>query len=71
MNLIEAAEIIERLRGRAAHNGELDALKIARDAVLTIVSEGFATLEARLRADVQVIGEAGVASPGNGVVRGR
>jgi len=50
MELVEAAEIVERLQGRAAHKGELDALRIARDAILTIVSEGFTTLEDRLKA---------------------
>ena len=49
MNLVEAAEIIERLQGRAAHQRERDALKIARDAILTIVSEGFTTLDDRLK----------------------
>jgi len=48
MNLIDAAQLIERLQMRAAHEGELKALKIARDALLTIVSEGFSTLDDRL-----------------------
>jgi hypothetical protein len=48
MNLIDAAQIVERLQMRAAHEGELKALKIARDALLTIVSEGFSTLDDRL-----------------------
>ena len=51
MTLIEAAQLMERLQGRAAHTGELEALKIARDALLTIVSEGFVTLKERLKAD--------------------
>jgi hypothetical protein len=49
MNLIDAAQIVERLQLRAAHEGELRALKIARDALLTIVSEGFSTLDDRLK----------------------
>jgi hypothetical protein len=51
MTLIEAAQLMERLQGRAAHTGELEALRIARDALLTIVSEGFVTLRERLKAD--------------------
>ena len=55
MTLIEAAQLMERLQGRAAHTGELEALRIARDALLTIVSEGFVTLKERLKSDgVQV-----------------
>ena len=48
MDLMDAAQIVERLQMRAAHEGELKALKIARDALLTIVSEGFSTLDDRL-----------------------
>ena len=55
MTLMEAAQLMERLQGRAAHTGELEALRIARDALLTIVSEGFVTLKDRLKTDgVQV-----------------
>jgi len=49
MNLVDAAQTVERLQLRAAHEGELKALKIARDALLIIVSEGFTTLDARLK----------------------
>jgi len=49
MNLVDAAQTVERLQLRAAHEGELQALKIARDALLIIVSEGFTTLDARLK----------------------
>jgi hypothetical protein len=48
MTLIEAAEVIERLQRRAAHQGEVQALQIARDALLILVSEGHATLGDRL-----------------------
>ena len=48
MNLIDAAQIVERLQRRAAHEGELLALRMARDAILTIVSEGYSTLDERL-----------------------
>ena len=48
MKLMEAALLVERLQSRAAHAGEVEALKIARDALLTIVAEGYATLEDRL-----------------------
>ena len=48
MTLIEAAEIIERLQRRAAHQGEIEALQMARNALLTILSEGFTTLRDRL-----------------------
>lgn len=48
MNLMEAALVVERLQARAAHAGELEALKIARDALLTIVAEGYTTLADRL-----------------------
>jgi hypothetical protein len=49
MDLVDAAEIIERLQRRAATPTELTALRIARDALLTIVSEGYATIGDRLR----------------------
>lgn len=52
MTLMEAAFLIERLQGRAAHGGEVEALKIARDAILTIVAEGYQTLGDRLRRPV-------------------
>ena len=48
MRLIEAAFLVERLQSRAAHAGEVEALKIARDALLTIVAEGYITLADRL-----------------------
>jgi hypothetical protein len=51
MTLIEAATFMERLQGRAAHARELEAMQIARDALLTIVSEGFVTLKDRLTRD--------------------
>ena len=51
LTLVEAAQVIERLERRAAHERELEALRIARDAVLVIVSEGFTTLGDRLRTD--------------------
>jgi len=49
MTLMEAAFLVERLQARAAHAGEVEALKIARDALLTIVAEGYCTLGDRLR----------------------
>jgi hypothetical protein len=49
MTLVEAAQLVERLQGRAAHERELEALRIARDALLVVVSEGFSTLRERLR----------------------
>ena len=52
MTLMEAAFTVERLQRRAAHGGELEALKIARDALLTIVAEGYQTLGDRLRGPV-------------------
>ena len=52
MTLMEAAYVVERLQRRAAHAGEVEALKIARDAVLTIVAEGYQTLGDRLRQPV-------------------
>jgi len=48
MKLMDAALLVERLQGRAAHPGEVEALKIARDALLTIVAEGYTTLADRL-----------------------
>ena len=48
MTLMEAAFLVERLQRRAAHGGEVEALKIARDAILTIVAEGYQTLGDRL-----------------------
>ena len=51
MSLIEAATLMERMQGRAAHSKELEALQLARDALLTIVSEGFVTLKERLQKD--------------------
>lgn len=48
MNLMEAARLVERLQARAAHAGEVEALKMARDALLTIVAEGYTTLADRL-----------------------
>jgi hypothetical protein len=49
MTLLEAALLVERLQGRAAHAGEAEALRMARDALLTIVAEGYSTLADRLR----------------------
>ena len=49
LTLIEAAIVMERLQGRAAHAGEVEALRIARDALLTIVAEGYSTLGDRHR----------------------
>jgi hypothetical protein len=49
LTLIEAAQLIERLQSRAAHERELEALRIARDALLVIVSEGCTTLAERLK----------------------
>jgi hypothetical protein len=48
MTLLEAARLMERLEGRAAHAGEVEALKMARDALLTILAEGYVTLADRL-----------------------
>jgi hypothetical protein len=48
MKLMEAALLMERLQARAAHAGEVEALKMARDALLTIVAEGYVTLADRL-----------------------
>lgn len=53
MTLVEAAELMERLQRRAAHQGEIEALRIARDALLVILSEGYTTLGERLRRDTQ------------------
>jgi hypothetical protein len=51
MTLIEAAEVMERLQRRAAHQGEVQALQAARDALLILASEGHATLGDRLHRD--------------------
>ena len=48
MKLMDAAVVVERLQSRAAHAGEIEALRIARDALLTIVAEGYTTLSDRL-----------------------
>jgi hypothetical protein len=48
MKLMDAAVVVERLQSRAAHAGEVEALRIARDALLTIVAEGYLTLSDRL-----------------------
>ena len=48
MKLMEAALLMERLQARAAHAGEVEALKMARDALLTLVAEGYTTLADRL-----------------------
>jgi hypothetical protein len=48
MELMEAALLVERLQGRAAHAREVEALQMARDALLTIVAEGYVTLADRL-----------------------
>jgi hypothetical protein len=48
MTLVEAAEVVERLQLACALESERRALGIARDAMLTLVSEGFTTLEERL-----------------------
>lgn len=48
MKLTEAALLIERLQARAAHAGEVEALRMARNALLTIVAEGYTTLADRL-----------------------
>ena len=53
MTLIEAAEIMERLQRRAAHEGEVQALQVARDALLILLSEGYSTLGERLRRDTK------------------
>lgn len=50
MTLMEAARFMERLQARAAHAGEVEALRIARDALLTLIADGYATLEERLAA---------------------
>lgn len=50
MHLVEAATLVERLQGRAAHAGEIEALRIARNALLLLVAEGYSTLYERLRA---------------------
>lgn len=48
MRLLEAAILMERLQSRAAHAGEVEALQMARDALLTILAEGYDTLAERL-----------------------
>ena len=48
MKLMDAALLVERLQSRAAHAGEVEALRIARNALLTFVAEGYTTLEDRL-----------------------
>lgn len=48
MRLIDAAILMERLQNRAAHAGEVEALQVARDALLTILAEGYDTLAERL-----------------------
>ena len=48
MKLMDAALVVERLQARAAHAGEVEALRVARDALLTIVAEGYVTLADRL-----------------------
>lgn len=54
MTLMDAAFLVERLQARAAHEGELQALRIARDALLVLVSEGYSTLGQRLNGDAEV-----------------
>ena len=56
MTLMDAAFLVERLQRRAAHAGEVEALKIARDAILTIVAEGYQTLGDRLGGSVNGTG---------------
>jgi hypothetical protein len=53
LTLVEAAQLIERLQNRAAHERELEALRTARDALLIIVSEGCTTLAERLHPDAE------------------
>ncbi len=53
MTLMDAAFLVERLQARAAHAGELQALRIARDALLVLVSEGYSTLGQRLNGDAE------------------
>ena len=48
MTLIDAALLMERLQARAAHPGEIEALQMARNALLTLVAEGYLTLAERL-----------------------
>lgn len=48
MKLMEAALLMERMQARAAHAGEVEALRMARDALLTLVAEGYTTLADRL-----------------------
>jgi len=59
MKLMDAALLVERLQARAAHSGEVEALKIARDALLTIVAEGYTTLADRLGEHPDETGRAG------------
>jgi hypothetical protein len=56
MKLMDAALLVERLQSRAAHAGEVEALRIARDALLTIVAEGYTTLEDRLGGEPSRVG---------------
>ena len=49
MNLIDAAQAMERLHNQSVLEPERQALWTARNALLVIVSEGFDTLDARLR----------------------
>jgi hypothetical protein len=63
LTLVEAAQLIERLQSRAAHERELEALRIARDALLIIVSEGYTTLAERLKPQSEPIHEQEPASP--------
>jgi hypothetical protein len=48
MTLMDAALLVERLQSRAAHAGEVEALRMARDALLTLVADGYSTLAERL-----------------------
>ena len=48
MTLMDAALLMERLQARAAHPAEVEALQMARNALLTLVSEGYLTLNDRL-----------------------
>ena len=63
LTLIEAAQLIERLQSRAAHERELEALRVARDALLIIVSEGCTTLAERLKPQSEPIHEPEPAGP--------
>jgi hypothetical protein len=55
MSLIDAATLIERLQSRAAHPREVEALQMARDALLTLVSEGYTQLHGRLHTGVPAV----------------